>query len=163
MSGDARLKPLYSWRRAIVESELAPPARLVLLCLSLYMNERTSSAFPSYDRLVSDTGLSRRAVIGHVKASCEAGWLVVQQGGGRRSNVYHAAIPTLSTPVQEVHPSDGEVQEVHRSGAPGDVGGVQEVHPNNPGTDPLNSDGGPRTHPPGSFFLPGSGWIEPSS
>lgn len=81
----AMLSPLFTWRGAIADSSLPPNARLVALTLSLHMNERGGSAYPSVARLVSETGLSRRAVQRALRVLEESGYLqlVAGVGGGR--------------------------------------------------------------------------------
>lgn len=102
----ARLSPLFTWRGAIVESSLTSTQRLVALALSLHMNERGGSCFPTQDTLASETALSRRAVIQALRDLEDAGWLGRVPGGGRkpggngRATEYTATIPT----VQQVHP-----------------------------------------------------------
>lgn len=90
----SELSPLFTWRSAIVESKLEPTARLVALTLSLHMNERGGSCFPSVATLASETGLNEKSVRRHVHALADGGWLVLTAGGGRgRSNTYSAMIP----------------------------------------------------------------------
>lgn len=94
MSG---LSPLFTWRSAIVESELPSSHRLVALVLSLHMNERGGSAFPSQRTLAAEAGLSprqARRILGELVA---AGWLTVEprhdRSGRQTSNTYSAAVP----------------------------------------------------------------------
>lgn len=94
----ARLAPLFTWRSAIVDSELAATTRHVALTLSLHMNERGGSCYPGAPRLARETGLSERAVRDHLGRLVDAGWLVLerrggQRGGRRESNEYRATVP----------------------------------------------------------------------
>lgn len=70
----------YTWRQAIQKSDLAPTTKHVLLNLSCYINDAGQAAFPSIDQQAQDTGLSRRAVITHLK-SVEGRWLSVSRHG----------------------------------------------------------------------------------
>lgn len=151
-AGKAKVKPIYGWRSAVVESELEAPAKLVLLCLSLYMNERTTSAFPSISTLERDTSLGRRTVFKHVRAAVEAGWLTIERGGPTRSNVYHATIPGGARRAL------GVVPEVHGGSARNSTRVVHDVHPNSPLNSPSNSARASDIDA-GSFFAPGSGHL----
>lgn len=99
------LSPLFTWRSAIVDSDLSSTSKLVALVLSLHMSERGESCFPSYPTLAKETGLTRRTVIVHVENLVRSGWLEKTVGGGRRSNVYRAVVPqgcsTFTPPVNE--------------------------------------------------------------
>lgn len=70
----------YTWRQAIQKSDLPPTTKHVLLNLSCYINDAGQAAFPSIDQQAADTGLSRRAVITHLK-SVEGRWLSVSKHG----------------------------------------------------------------------------------
>ena len=87
-----RIKPLFSWRGAICDSDLPPITRLVALTLSLHMNERGGSCFPSVTTLQRETGLSRNAVLKALRSLETAGWLTVKRTA-RRVNVYTATVP----------------------------------------------------------------------
>lgn len=95
-----KLSPLFTWRSAIAsgESELEPSSRLVALVLSLHMNERGGSCFPSINTISKESGLDRKTVIRHLAALEERGWLEVRHGGSPRgarkeSNRYSAVVP----------------------------------------------------------------------
>jgi hypothetical protein len=74
------MKP-YTWRAAILKSNLAPTTRHVLLTLSCYVNDIGQSAHPSTKLLTADTGLSERSVITHLQIAKERGWLKVAKHG----------------------------------------------------------------------------------
>jgi len=101
MSGERNFKPLFSWRSAICESDLAPTTRHVALTLSLHMNERGGSCFPSQGTLASETGLAVKTVAEHLKILNGSGWLakkVIRRGEGRGTRVeYSATNPPQTT------------------------------------------------------------------
>lgn len=70
----------YTWRQAIQKSRLPSTTKHVLLNLACYINDAGQAAFPSIDQQAADTGLSRRAVITHLK-SVEGRWLSVTKHG----------------------------------------------------------------------------------
>ncbi len=95
---DRDFKALFTWRSAIAESDLDPTTRHVALTMSLYMNERGGSCYPSVAALVHDTGLSERAVRDHRKRLEDLGWLACVERGGvkgdkRRASAYEARVP----------------------------------------------------------------------
>lgn len=88
------LKPLFTWRSAIAESDLKPTTKHVALTLSLHMSERGDSCFPGKPLLAAETGCALRTVDAAIKELGEKRWLEVKKGGGRgRSNQYFAKIP----------------------------------------------------------------------
>lgn len=90
------MKP-YTWRSAIVNSELPSTTRHVLLTLSLYINDMGQSAYPSIERLSRETGLTDRAVGKHLKIAKEQGWVRVSKmgfsGQNWANNCYFPQIP----------------------------------------------------------------------
>ena len=88
------IKPLFSWRSALMGSNLSGMTKYVALALSLYMSERGDSAFPGATRLARDMSMTDRFVRNHLAALVDKGWLTVKEGGGRgRANSYEASIP----------------------------------------------------------------------
>jgi hypothetical protein len=142
-----KLKPLFTWRSAIADSDLPATTRHCLLALSTYMNERGGSAFPGSTRLAHDTGLHIRTVKGCLTDAVRAGWLqLVERGGApkdgpRRASVYRACVPAG---VTESDPPDDWGSET--TGGPDDIdqwpslpGPVVHGHPNSPLNSPMNS------------------------
>ena len=98
------VQPLFTWRSAICDSQLAPTTRHVAVTLSLYMNERGASAFPGARRLAHDSGLGERTIREHLGILVEQGWLGIVEKGGlkgeeRRANHYEARTPASPAPV----------------------------------------------------------------
>lgn len=114
---------LFSWRHAILESELPSTTRHVLLTLSCHMSDAGDSCFPSTRKLSRETGLSERAVITHLKKAKAAGWLKVGLHGFGdrrwRSHEYTVSIPQGTEPDSAPFPHEAlnEVQHENREGA----------------------------------------------
>lgn len=94
----AELKPLFSWRSAISESDLSATTRHVALALSLYMNERGGSAHPGPTLLAQDTGYHVSTVKEKLAELEGKGWLTCVERGGRKgerrhANEYEATVP----------------------------------------------------------------------
>ncbi|MBK9181452.1 MAG: helix-turn-helix domain-containing protein [Acidimicrobiales bacterium] len=97
--GSDNLSALFTWRSAVVESDLASTTRHVALTLSLHMSERGDSCWPSVRTLARETGLDERTVRGHLHVLLEGGWLErVARNGGEwsegRPALYRATHPT---------------------------------------------------------------------
>jgi len=90
-------KPLFVWRRALINSTLAATTRHVLLTLSLHMNELGRSCYPSVMTLARETGLSRQSVMTHLGRAADTGWITIIRHGypGRiwKRNEYTAVLP----------------------------------------------------------------------
>ena len=89
------LSPLFSWRGAIVTSDLAGPTRFVALVLSLHMNEAGGSCFPSQETLGKECALSPRQVRHHLSVLRDEGWLNIhyRNSPGGRKAFYDAEVP----------------------------------------------------------------------
>lgn len=115
------LSPLFTWRSAIADSDLDPTSRFVAVMLSLHMNERGGSAFPSYTTLAGETHLTRSAVIRAVGRLTQRGWLVRKtHGPGRgRTNTYTAYVPPAAPSAEKVRREPDKRSEKVRKGVPG--------------------------------------------
>jgi DNA-binding MarR family transcriptional regulator len=82
---------LQEWRWQIVQSELTPPARHVLLTLGLHMKADQTWCWPSIPRLSRLTGLAESTVKKATSEADKAGLIERKHGTGRgRSTEYHA-------------------------------------------------------------------------
>ena len=82
MSAQVKRKaPFFSWREAILASDLACTTKLVLLALSCHMNDLGESCFPSVALRAKESSLSRRAVITHLAIARKLGWVLVTEHG----------------------------------------------------------------------------------
>lgn len=71
---------------------LSDHARWVFICLRHYTNNRTETAFPSYDQLQQVTGYARATLAKAIKELIEAGW-VEKKRRFSQSTVYTTRIP----------------------------------------------------------------------
>jgi len=115
---DRSIAPLFTWRSAVVTSELTPTQRHVALTLSLYMNERGGSAFPGAGRLAGDCGLHVSTVRRALADLTELGWLQLVSRGGKRgvsrkANEYVATRPQPALPLAQ---DDGSHRTTGRAG-----------------------------------------------
>lgn len=136
MSG--AMSTAWSWRHAILQSELPPTTRFVLLTISCHMNDVGGGCYPSTRLLASESGLSERAVCEHIGKAVDAGWLVKTQHGFRgqkwRQNEYAAAWPKPSETPKSDTDSDPETGE--KGTDAGSVPCGKGTDPHAEGTDP---------------------------
>lgn len=110
LSNDARLSPLFTWRSA-VSSEDGPESsttRHVLLALSLYMNQKGGSCFPSTRTLAKETALSRRTVEEHLRKAHREGWIDKSEPERGEDGTYDPAEYTATVPGESLSPGPGE-------------------------------------------------------
>ncbi|ARO88660.1 hypothetical protein EBAPG3_013260 [Nitrosospira lacus] len=100
------VKPLFKWRKAMINSDLPATTKHVLLTLSCHMNEFGTSCFPSIDTLNKETSLSRQSIITHLQKSSESKWLNIKKrglGGQQwKRNDYSISWPQGVDAVKEV-------------------------------------------------------------
>ena len=122
----------FSWRSAFQKSDLPSTTKLVLFCISTYMNDHGGGCFPSIKTLMVDSSLSNTAVITHIKKAQDAGFLTVGSHGfsgqGWKRNEYHMAFAD----------SKKVVNLTIEGGEPNDKKVVKEVHTNTPLNTPKN-------------------------
>lgn len=89
----------WTWRHALLKSDLPATTRHVLLTISCFMNDVGGGCYPTQEQLAEATGLSNRAVRQHIDVAVKAGWLVRKEHGFRgqkwRNHEYEAAWPIL--------------------------------------------------------------------
>lgn len=132
----ATLSPLFTWRSAIVESELSRHARHVALTLTLHMNERGASCFPTLDELQHETSKGRATIIEALRELEAGGWLFVERKerpGRGHKNHYTATFPEGFSPgpfltkrVLGLQRKGFETALKGSEGAPKDVKDVKE-------------------------------------
>jgi hypothetical protein len=91
MSTRRKALPLI-WTQAIGESDLDSTARHVARALSDFM-DRNGACFPGREKIAKSTGYSVRTVERAIPKLEWKGWLEVERGTGRRSNIYRATLP----------------------------------------------------------------------
>lgn len=102
----------WSWRHAVLKSDLPPTTRHVLLTISCFMNDVGGGCYPTQEQLAQASGLTDRAVRKHIDAAVEAGWLVKREHGFRgqkwRNHEYEASWPAQHADQQNQHVDEGE-------------------------------------------------------
>jgi hypothetical protein len=144
------LAPLFTWRSAVSSPHGPKDAttKHVLLALSLYMNERGGSCFPSIVTLAADTGLNERTVRDHLSLAVQDGWITRKRHGyGDRRfwrYEYESAVPSHIRDIRKEIPVVGvglpESDETTTGISPHDY--RKEVPTNSSGNTPSNSPEG---------------------
>ena len=121
----------WTWRHAILQSELPPTTRHVLLTISCFMNEMGQGAYPTTKKLEEATGLSERAVCTHIQNAVDAGWLVKRVHGFRgqkwKNNEYEANWPVnKGTERGSVRTCEGTEPDAEGT-EPNDIKALNEV------------------------------------
>ena len=103
----------FTWRSAILKSDLGSTTKLVLLVLSTYMDDHGGGAFPNVKTIASDSGLSERAVCTHIERAVDAGFIVVSKqklpGKNWARNAYKISFPSRPDVYQEQGADRGSV------------------------------------------------------
>lgn len=129
----APAKP-WSYRASVAESDLPAGTKLVLLVLSLRVNDMGDPTWPSYNTIAKDASLSRNSAIKHVALAIERGWIARERRFNAQlrkndSNSYRLQTPDRSF-VSEAKPAEFEASE----------GGANSALP--PSTSASNEAGG---------------------
>ena len=145
----------FAWEHAIAErgpdGTGSVSARNVGRAMAVYADAKTGEMFPGIDRLVRDTGLSRRSVVSALEVLRQAQWIERVRASNSRaglSDVYRLTIPVANDAhgVQELHTVNTHgVQPQRPRGARDHAHGVQELHTNRPSQHTNRTD-----HSPGS-------------
>lgn len=131
----------FSWRTAVLNSDLPPTTRHVLLTLACHMNDAGESCHPSIAKLCHETGLSNRAVISHLTIAKDRGWISIGKHGfsGQRwsNNDYRISWPDDEGSERRSLPLDLKVVNVATEGSErSDVKVVNDVHTSTPVNSP---------------------------
>ena len=88
---------VWSWRDAVTQANLEANTKYILLVLSLYMDERGGSCYPTIDTLMRDSSLARATVIKHLGLAEDAGFITRRKHGFKgqewANNEYTATYP----------------------------------------------------------------------
>ncbi len=150
-------KRVWSWEESIMESDLSPTTRLVLLVLATHMNNFGQGCYPSLDRIAKYSGLTERAVRVQINKAIESGWLVKSKrrlkGSEWNSNIYHPAFPNEAA-LKQVAGDEGNTVPLSTSNGIS----VDHHNPNEGNTIPLaNGDEGNVIPPRGELGSGGEG------
>jgi hypothetical protein len=72
---------VWTWRNAILKSDLAATTKHVLMVISVHMNDMGGGCYPSTKTIARLASLSERSVCTHIEIAELAGWLRVRRHG----------------------------------------------------------------------------------
>lgn len=117
----------WTWRHAILESDLSGTTKHVLLTISCFMNELGEGNYRTTKELAAFAGRSERCVCEHIEIAKDAGWLIVSRHGfGGQKWKRHEYLPAW--------PSDEDAAEEGTDG--GSAPSPEGTDPHAEGTDP---------------------------
>ena len=123
MSGGDSRPFVVEWRRAVRDSALTSTQKLVALVLSLWMDKRGASCFPSTKTVAAGCSLTERTIIKTRRELVAAGFLDGQKRAGK-TTIYSARLPEG---VNVVHPFDAT------EGCTSFTSGLNLIHPRGDG------------------------------
>lgn len=108
---------------AVRQSKATGPRRAVLLALATYADEDGNNAFPKWETLARDSGLSRRTVASAIREALKAGEIECTGQRKSKTKVYSFA-PLIHSAPSAPSPAGCTsgtliVQDMHSHGAPG--------------------------------------------
>lgn len=94
------MNPLFD---AMKKHKLPSTQRLFILGLYRYM-DGNGKAYPSYQDLMDETGLSRQSIINMIRTLTEAGWITYKQGSKSKqmNNTYWLNLEKLGIQKAEI-------------------------------------------------------------
>lgn len=98
MKHTPKLLPL-DWMEAIWSTEIPSNSKLLACYLRSFMNAKSDMAWPSYSRIIAETGLKRSTVAKHFNILEEEGWIARNRGRKGKNTEYIATIPKKITNV----------------------------------------------------------------
>jgi len=79
---------VFAFCKALSSSVLSRPARRLLQTIAIHWADSAGVCHPSIDGIADASGLKRRRVFDLLREACDAGWVMIQSGGGRTRNTY---------------------------------------------------------------------------
>ena len=138
-SAKKEYRPFFSWRQAMMQSDLPGTTKLVAHTLAAHMNAAGEACYPSIKTIMAEASLSNRAVCTHLERLAADGWIVIEQHGFKgqrwRRNSYRLAWPA-SIFGGDKRGERGSPR-FDEGGEPNHTKVVNEVHTNSPRNSPL--------------------------
>lgn len=83
---------IVNWMNCIWLTDLPANAKYLACYLRKYMNDNQDMAWPSYARMIEETGLSRQSIAKYLEVLEEEGWVMREREFGKNT-VYTAVLP----------------------------------------------------------------------
>ncbi len=99
---------IINWLNCIWLTDLPANSKYLACYLRKFMNSNHDMAWPSYARIIEETGLSRATVAKYIKILESEGWINRQSGNSTTNTVYFAVLPKIIN--DEVKEFDDRIQ-----------------------------------------------------
>lgn len=83
------------WLETIWQTKLPQQSKLLACYLRRFMNSERDMAYPSYARIIEETGMARSTVAKYLEVLESEGWLVRDSGFKGKNTIYYASYPKL--------------------------------------------------------------------
>lgn len=88
---------VVDWLNTIWETNLPYQAKYLACYLRKFMNSQHDMAYPSYARMIHETGLSRSSISRYMEVLESEGWVIRDRGSKGKNTTYTACFPTSVT------------------------------------------------------------------
>jgi len=126
---------IINWLNCIWLTNLPSNSKYLACYLRKFMNSNHDMAWPSYARIIEETGLSRATVAKYIKILEQEGWIKRESGNSTTNTVYFAILPEII--IDEVKEFDDLIQLKLKGSSPDKLrstpakqGVVREVNTN---------------------------------
>lgn len=99
---------IINWLNCIWLTDLPANSKYLACYLRKFMNSNHDMAWPSYARIIEETGLSRATVAKYLKILESEGWIKRESGNSTSNTVYYALLPEIIS--EEVRGLDDRIQ-----------------------------------------------------
>lgn len=132
----------FSWRSALINSDLKAGPKLVALVLATYMNDHGESCFPTQETIAKNASRSVRDVQRAIKELSKTGWIEIHKHGfaGQKwqNNEYKIALPGGQKGHDSVSPpSEKGPDRVSEGGDNHDQKDLTQCRTNSPFNSPI--------------------------
>lgn len=94
---------VVDWLNTIWTTDLPPHSKYLACYLRKFMNAHNDMAYPGYERMESETGLSRATIAKYLEILEKEGWIARERGGRNKSTRYIAVFPkTLESKIKSL-------------------------------------------------------------
>lgn len=111
----------FNWVKLILDTDLPFQSKAIAMYLATFMNMDHHMAYPSYQRMMKELGVSKQTLYRYLDLLDSAGWITREKGSSNRNTRYFATLPTaienvLGSSPQELRSSSQEPRVVpHRN------------------------------------------------
>lgn len=107
---------IINWLNCIWLTDLPANSKYLACYLRKFMNSNHDMAWPSYARIIDETGLSRATVAKYLKVLESEGWIKRESGNSTSNTVYFAVLPeVISDEIKEI---DDRIQSKLKGSSP---------------------------------------------